>query len=395
VEQEAAVDDIAITAMLGDTVRFPGDRRVTKNDDELGEVPARLNVEVGDVSRWQTRLRGVKIGVLPSLDGRPNPVVVGGRVYCVSFSPGAAFALDAPTGEILWRRKLGGLAGPTPLVHGRALLVKNASELFCLERADGRIRWSYRPYATDGESLYTSPVVHAGRVIVADRRGIAHALDLRTGRVKWTADVGGGSSVNSTPTNDDGTLVFGTNGKEAVAIFAEDGAVRWRTSIDAPCIARPLLLRSEIVVHTDRTIYWLDRRTGRVLQHWATTSNITAACAVSDRAFVVVEDDDLARLRVFRRGKSLWDRPHPSFVMSEGLRHDKHADVVFDTRLMGLGILDPSTGDRLVEIHGFEDCLGTPVSAADSTYVLDGNVVYALPNGIIRRARRLRRQGEV
>jgi outer membrane protein assembly factor BamB len=358
-------------------------------DGELQQVPARLNLNVEDIQRWKTRLRGVKNAVLPAHDGRSNPVVVGGVVYCVSFSPGFAFALDARTGTVLWRRKLGRLAGPTPYIAGRALLAKTSSELFCMERADGRIRWSFQPYETGGESIYTSPVVHAGRVIVADRRGTAHALDLRTGRVRWTADVGGGSSVNSTPVNDAGTLVFGTNGREAVAISAEDGGVRWRTSIDAACIAGPRVVDGEIVLHTDRVVYWLDRRNGRVRAQWTAPNDIKSAGAVASRVFVVVEDGDAGRLHVLRRGKSVREFPHPSFAMREGLRHDERTGIVYDTRIMGLGILDARTGERLVDIRGFEACLGTPVSAAGSTFVVDENVVYALANGMIRRAKAL------
>jgi hypothetical protein len=66
------------------------------------------------------------------------------------------------------------------------------------------VSWSYRPYETEGESLYSSPVVHGDIVVVADRRGAAHGLTVRDGRVQWKVDVGAGSSVNSTAAAVDG-----------------------------------------------------------------------------------------------------------------------------------------------------------------------------------------------
>jgi hypothetical protein len=51
----------------------------------------------------------------------------------------------------------------------------------------------------------------------------------------------------------------------------------------------------------------------------------------------VMEEGEHGRLHVLKSGKSVPDLPHPGFAMNEGLRYDDREDVVFDTRIMGLG----------------------------------------------------------
>lgn len=359
-------------------------------DEDEPVVPARLNVDVEDVLRWRTRLRGVKEATLPIRDGRTNPVVVGRTVYCVTFSPGVVWALDARTGDVTWRTKIGRLAGPTVLVTGPALFTRTARELFCIRRRDGRVLWTFRPYETEGESVYTSPTVSGALVVVADRRGVAHAVSARTGRLVWSADVGTGDSVNATALDARGVLVFGTNGHEVVGVTAETGAIRWRTSIDAPCITAPRSLGPTAVLQTNRTLYWVDTRTGRVRGKWTSTAgSVRSFEVVGSRVFVVAEDGDAARLFILKAGKVARELPHPGFGMADGLSFEKTRDIVFDARICALGILDGRTGERLIDVTGFDAPLGTPASAGTSTFVVEGKTASALDNAIITRARRV------
>lgn len=356
--------------------------------DELQRVPARVTVHVRGVSRWRTRLRGVRNMVLPSHDGRPNPVVLGRTVYCVSFSPGIAWALDASTGDVKWRTKLGRYAGPTLLITRRDVFAKSSTELFCLRRRDGQIRWTYRPYETGGESIYSSPVVHGDDVIIADRRGTAHAVTASNGVLHWRAEVGAGSSVNTTAAFVGGTLVFGTNGGEAVGVAAEDGLIRWRTRLDAPCIAAPRVLGTTVAMYTDETVFWLRARDGCVLARWSTGKRrIRSFGVVGARVLVVASDDETTQLVVLDHGKVRREFAHPGFAMSDGLRYEASRDVVLDARIMGLGILDPRTYARLVEVEGFGEPLGTPTSTRATTFVAEGRYVHAIDNRIITKAR--------
>lgn len=61
---------------------------------------------------------------------------------------------------------------------------------------------------------------------------------------------------------------------------------------------------------------------------------------------------------------------------------------MFDTRIMGLGILDAATGERLVDIRGLDSTVGTPMSSAGSIFVVEGHSLYALTSAVVRAARR-------
>jgi hypothetical protein len=357
--------------------------------NELARAPADLSIDVREATRWRTRLRGVTNMVLPSHDGRPNPVVFRGGVYAISFSPGIAWALDARTGDVRWKRKIGRLAGPTPLVHGSRVFVKTPFELYCLQRSDGHVLWSCRPYATENETIYSSPVISGAFVVIADRRGIVHALSVRSGDVRWQSDVGAGSSVNSTAALTGETLVFGTNGREAVGINAKSGAIRWRTRIDEPCIDAPRGLGDRVVIYTATSIICLRPGDGHVLHRWSSGgASVGSFGVVGTRLFVVLREGDDSRLRLFdKNGRVIREDAYPSFAMPNGLRYEPTCDVVFDARIMGLGVLDPRTGHRLVDIHGFGEPLGTPSSTSSITFVAEGSAIHALDNKVIAKAR--------
>ncbi|MHC4252140.1 MAG: outer membrane protein assembly factor BamB family protein [Planctomycetota bacterium] len=73
----------------------------------------------------------------------------------------------------------------------------------------------------------TSPVVAAGKVLVADVHAHAvRALDVEGGRTVWTYRAGG--RVDSPPTYHDGLVIFGSRDGWVHALRAADGALAWR-----------------------------------------------------------------------------------------------------------------------------------------------------------------------
>jgi hypothetical protein len=265
-----------------------------------------------------------------------------------------------------------------------ALFATTAQRLFCLARRDGEVRWSFCPHG-EVEAIYTSPLIHDGVVVIADRSGFAHALRRRSGEPVWTTDVGRGAQVNATPVDDGRLLTFGTNGAEAVAIAADDGAVKWRTAIDGSCIWTPLLNASTVIVRTAHTVFWMDRRTGAVRQTWTPGGEIKAATLVQDRLFIVVANGEESVLRVVYRGRTIHEHPYPELGSPEGLRWARATNLVYDARIIGLGILDPHSGQRLCELTGLNVPIAMPEVTKTSIFVLDdGGVVRALRHPAVR-----------
>jgi outer membrane protein assembly factor BamB len=138
-----------------------------------------------------------------------------------------------------------------------------------LDLETGRERWA-APVAP----VAAAPLVHAGRVVVADgdgeRRAQVVARDLRTGEVVWGTSVPASfeSGIEPGAEGDDVVVVdhFGT----VTALDATDGRLRWQRPLDEPVLRTRLLLTAEVVALTTYAgeLVVLNRETGRVRDRW-------------------------------------------------------------------------------------------------------------------------------
>ncbi len=118
-------------------------------------------------------------------DIRGRPVIDRGRVYAVSHS-GRMVAIDLRTGERIWEQDIGGTE--TPWIAGDFIFViSNDSELICLTRRDGRVRWVEElPRYQDlkkkkGALTWSGPILGGDRLIVVASNGEAMSFSPYTG----------------------------------------------------------------------------------------------------------------------------------------------------------------------------------------------------------------------
>lgn len=143
---------------------------------------------------WKTRVAGV--------GGYINVTVAAGKVFTAS-STGFLEALDAETGEILWRTcHLGsfGSDGPPTYAEGKVLVLRR-NGLWCHDARTGSLLWNKPQPRLEGVSAWGAPqadgmVVTQGKVLAAWYEGgdartgvgdsiITAALDLATGQEVW------------------------------------------------------------------------------------------------------------------------------------------------------------------------------------------------------------------
>ncbi len=251
----------------------PANRRdQTAGGIAAGEVP-RLKV------KWAFALGGGKEG---------QPSVVGGRVFIASFQ-GAAYALDAATGCLIWRidgahsRTTIAVAPLAASPSGWAAFYGDQAKVeHAVDAADGKPIWSSDKIEAHPLAILTgAPVVAGGRVyqptssfeeLTASAaaypcctfRGGVAALDAATGKLLWKTTAisqppapirknsagtqmfgPAGGAIWSAPTVDEkrGLLYVATgnsytdaaqDGADAiVAMDLASGAVKWRTQVTA------------------------------------------------------------------------------------------------------------------------------------------------------------------
>ena len=101
-----------------------------------------------ELAIWRTKLPQAELAVLPPSNNRPNPLATDTTLYVSVFSPGAVYALDRKTGEIVWRREIPKFGGSAVQLAGGKLFAKTPNTLFALEPETGRTLWSFCPYAS-------------------------------------------------------------------------------------------------------------------------------------------------------------------------------------------------------------------------------------------------------
>jgi outer membrane protein assembly factor BamB len=181
------------------------------------ELPARLSLA------WSRELRPLKAAwpdqPKMQFDAAYEPVVMGQRMFVGSSHCDTVTAYDTRSGEELWRFHAEGPVRFAPACwEEKVYFASDDGYLYCLAAEDGRLLWKFRGGPSDrkilgNERLISTWPARGAPVIAEDTVYFAagiwpfmgiflHALDARTGEVRWTND-GDGSIYIKQPHNSD------------------------------------------------------------------------------------------------------------------------------------------------------------------------------------------------
>lgn len=185
-----------------------------------GEIFA-LRVENGR-PLWSDNLSSSqRLDALSTLaDIRGMPVIDRGVVYAVSHS-GRMAAIDLRTGARAWEKSIGGVE--MPWVAGEFIfMLTNESQLVCLTRRGGRVRWVRDLPQFEDENDRDDPIKWSGPVLAGDRlvitgsHGEAWSVSPYTGEVLGRLDLS--DNVSLPPVVADGTIYFLTEDGDLIAM---------------------------------------------------------------------------------------------------------------------------------------------------------------------------------
>jgi len=97
---------------------------------------------------------------------------------------GDVTAIDLKTGEVKWKKDIttGGVVGCVAVSDGLAVCTATDGKVRAFKVADGERAWLYDCKMP----TFAPPAIAGGVVYAADLNGVVHAIDLKTGTPKWT-----------------------------------------------------------------------------------------------------------------------------------------------------------------------------------------------------------------
>jgi outer membrane protein assembly factor BamB len=283
---EAGRSGISAPALVGDTLFISGGSEAGSEAGGSGSVIA-IDFVSGS-ERWRFPTEHVAAA---------TPAVVDGIVYA-SDTGGVLYALDAETGDQLWRADLEGGWTSAPVVANQRVFIAVAPyqvslqvavrndtvvlgsglvgltegvRLFALDPLTGEQRWqsadalagqpgvvafdtgSGAPVWTVAmSSLESGPAISGQRVFAGSSLDRAfYALDLASGDEIWQAPIDEDLPLNSSPAIAGGSVFVTTQFGKIVSLDEATGAERWRASAEHVSLSSSAIVVDEIVYVVD------------------------------------------------------------------------------------------------------------------------------------------------
>ncbi|MFP4518664.1 MAG: PQQ-binding-like beta-propeller repeat protein [Oceanicaulis sp.] len=324
--------------------------------DATGRVSAR-SLETG-AEQWRTRLSEDRREAeddswIPFMGGGDQVLTFGGgvaydsgRIYAHAGGM-TLFALDAQTGDELWRAEaLTPFHSAPTAVDGRVFVTTDDNELLAIGAEEGEIQWTHRSIAETARLLTAPSPAVAGEVVIAPfTSGEVVALRVQNGATLWSDSLTrtGGltplSSINDIAASPVaiGDRVYAMSHSGVMAAFDLNSGERIWTlpagGLHAPYLAGDYLF----LVTTDAEVAAIDRNEGQV--RWIT------------------------QLPAFRNAEKRRDRISWAGPILAGDR------LVLVSSQGEMVILDPVTGDRLEDRDVGEPVYIAPVIAEETVVV--------------------------
>ena len=197
--------------------------------------------------------------------------VQSGKYVVYANTSGIVYALDAATGNELWKYKTGGKIFSTPAVYGNGdgasvIIGSCDTYIYSLNIKTGKVNWKYKC----NKSVLGSPTVYGGKVYIGASDHTFRALNAKTGKLVWeNKDVKG--FVEAKPFVDNQQVVIGDWANRLYSFNPSNGKLQWEWQVKgsrmlSPAAVWPIKANGNIIFATpERVTYGLDAKTGKQL----------------------------------------------------------------------------------------------------------------------------------
>ncbi len=180
--------------------------------------------------------------------------------------------------------------------------------LHAIDLATGRERWSYKAAGSIEES---SPAVSAGVVYVGDVTGVLHAVDAASGRARWTFQTEG--EIRSSPAPAGDKVLIGSYDQNLYCLLAATGKPAWKYTTEGPVHGTAAVDRGVVYISgCDEYLRAIDLANGRQLFAVSMGSNAGASAAIdAGTAYVGTFGNEVLAIDLARHAVR-WTYRHPT-----------------------------------------------------------------------------------
>lgn len=178
------------------------------------------------------------------------PAIVDGVAY-ITTEDGIVAALDATSGETVWRYEIGSPSDSAPAVSDSAIYVGARNHrLLALNREDGLLLWERNL----GNIVLGSAIVVDGTVYIGSTNSRLEALDAATGERRWSARIKGW--VVGHPASDGSVVAAASLGERFITVDPETGRRRLVFYSGTPVVGGPVIADGRAYFVTNRGGIW-------------------------------------------------------------------------------------------------------------------------------------------
>lgn len=353
------------------------------------------------LSATPQRVWSAKIGAGSSRKNRISaaPIVADGRIFTID--AGTLVTATSSSGAALWSTDLtaafdkgGGLSAGGLAVSGNQLFATSGyGELVALDAASGQVLWRQNV----SSPMSSAPATDGQAVYVSGRDGSAWAIDAASGKVIWQVPGTPGKTAyvgSAAPTIGDRAVIFPSAGGDLMSVLKIGGGTRvWQSSLAGKRLGRAYALTYDVTgdaVIAGKTLF-AGSGSGRTVamsassgeKIWSAGEGALGPVAVAGGSLFLVNDEaKLVRLDA-ETGETIWSVEMPYFTTDKVKKrkgiYAHYGPVLAGGRVMVVssdGLLrafDPTDGSLTytAEIPG--GAASQPAVAGGTLYVVGGN----------------------
>jgi outer membrane protein assembly factor BamB len=228
---------------------------------------------------------------------------------------GQVVAFDSGTGAVRWRVRLGPTESSPLIVGARVIVGDWRGDVVALELKTGRKLWTFRT----GGRVKAAVSASGNRVFVGAYDGRLYALDVRTGALQWSASsqdrFGGKGRFYSTPAVAYGRVYLGSTDGKVYSFGAATGELRWSRSTGGYVYSSPAVWQRTVYVGSySKEFLALDAATGDVRWRFRANGPISGAPTVMAGLVWFATLERRTYALDARTGKQVWTFPDGEYT---------------------------------------------------------------------------------